>query len=272
RIVIGVETPAAEATLRALYRPLYLNKTPIVAFDRRTAELTKYAANAFLATKVAFINEISDLCEAVGANVQDVAQGIGLDNRIGGKFLNAGPGYGGSCFPKDTLALVQTGRDAEVPLSIVEAVVASNSGRKTGLADRVIEAAGGSVAGKTIALLGLAFKPNTDDMRDAPSLDLVPALQAAGATVRAFDPEAMKNAAQLLSDVQYTKNADECLAGADLAILLTEWNLFRALDLKRMSETLADATLIDFRNVYTADEAEAAGLKYVSIGRGSKSA
>jgi UDPglucose 6-dehydrogenase len=267
RIVVGSESERATAVLRELYRPLYLNETPLVVFDRRTSELTKYAANAFLATKIAFINEMADLCEAVGANVQDVARGIGLDKRIGAKFLNASPGYGGSCFPKDTLALTKTGQDADVPLSIVNAVVEANATRKKRMARIVIDAAGGSIAGKTIAVLGLAFKPQTDDMRDAPSLDIVPALQEAGATVRAYDPEAMEEAAKLMDGIEFAEDTNDALEGADLAVIITEWNEFRALNLKQVAETLSDKLLVDLRNVYSASEARAAGLIYRSIGR-----
>lgn len=267
RIVVGSESERATAVLRELYRPLYLNETPLVVFDRRSSELTKYAANAFLATKIAFINEIADLCEGVGANVQDVARGIGLDKRIGAKFLNASPGYGGSCFPKDTLALTKTGQDAGVPLTIVNAVVEANAARKKRMADIIIETAGGSVSGKTVAVLGLAFKPQTDDMRDAPSLDIVPALQAAGATIVAYDPEAMEEAAKLLDGINYAQNADDALQGADIAVIVTEWNEFRALDLQKVAATLKDKVLVDLRNVYSAADAKAAGLTYRSIGR-----
>ena len=268
RVVVGAETDRAEQVMRELYRPLSLNEVPMVVTDRRTSELIKYAANAFLAVKIGFINEMADLCERVGADVQQVARGIGLDKRIGPKFLNAGPGYGGSCFPKDTLALVRTASDAGAPVSIVEAVVASNETRKKGLAARVIEAAGGSVRGKTVAVLGLAFKPNTDDMRDAPSLDMIPALQEAGATVQACDPEAVGEATKLLADVEFRDDAYECMRGADLAVILTEWDQFRALDLARARDLLGDGLLVDLRNVYRPEEVERAGLRYLSIGRG----
>ncbi|MEL6751387.1 MAG: UDP-glucose/GDP-mannose dehydrogenase family protein [Pseudomonadota bacterium] len=267
RIVVGAESERATAVMREVYRPLHLNEGPLVVFDRRTSELTKYAANAFLATKIAFINEIADLCEAVGANVQDVARGIGLDKRIGSKFLNASPGYGGSCFPKDTLALAKTGEDFDVDLTIVGSVIASNADRKKRMADVVVDAAGGSVAGKTVAVLGLAFKPLTDDMRDAPSLDIVPGLQKAGATVRAYDPEAMEEAAKAMDGIVYANDAYDALTGADLAVIVTEWNQFRALDLTRVADMLADKVLVDLRNVYSAREAKAAGLTYRSIGR-----
>ncbi|UOM37349.1 UDP-glucose/GDP-mannose dehydrogenase family protein [Acuticoccus sp. I52.16.1] len=267
RVVVGAETERALAVLRDLYRPLFLNETPVVAVNRRTAELTKYAANAFLATKIAFINEIADLCDVVGANVQQVAKGIGLDKRIGGKFLNAGPGYGGSCFPKDTLALSRTAHQVASPVTIVDSVIASNDKRKAAMADVVVRAAGGSVAGKTIAVLGLTFKPNTDDMREAPSLVVVPALVKAGARVTAFDPEGMDEAKKHIADVTFAPSAPACLEGADLAVILTEWDQFRAFDLKTMAEGLKDRLLVDLRNIYTRDEAERAGLTYVSVGR-----
>ncbi len=267
RIIIGSQSARATEVLRELYRPLYLNEAPLVVFDRRTSELTKYAANAFLATKIGFINEIADLCEAVGANVQDVARGIGLDKRIGPKFLNASPGYGGSCFPKDTLALSKIGEDAGVSLTIVDSVIAANAARKKRMAQVIIDAAGGSVKGKTIAVLGLTFKPQTDDMRDAPSLVIVPALQEAGAIIRTYDPEGMGEAAQHLNGLTFATGPWQAMEGADLAVILTEWNAFRALDLKRMAATLNDNLLIDLRNVYSAAEARQAGLTYTSIGR-----
>ena len=250
-----------------LYRPLYLNQAPLLYTTRRTAELTKYAANAFLAAKITFINEIADLCEKVGADVHDVSRGIGLDGRIGKKFLHPGPGYGGSCFPKDTLALVRTARDAGAPLRIIEAVVAVNDERKLGMAARVVAACGGSVKGKTIAMLGLTFKPNTDDMRDSPSLAVVPALQKAGATVRAFDPEGMEEAKKLLSGVTYCDDAYAALEGADCAVLMTEWNEFRALDLARAKALLKAPVMVDLRNVYSPAEMAAMGFRYSSIGR-----
>ncbi|XWN34334.1 MAG: UDP-glucose/GDP-mannose dehydrogenase family protein [Devosia sp.] len=267
RVVVGAETERAEAALRELYRPLYLNETPLVVTERRTAELIKYAANAFLATKIAFINEVADLCDAVGANVQQVARGIGLDKRIGPKFLNAGPGYGGSCFPKDTLALSRTAALHESPMTIVDAVIAANDKRKARMGELIVEAAGGDVSGKTVALLGLTFKPNTDDMREAPSLSIVPALQAAGATVRAFDPEGQVEAAKHFEGVAFANGAYECLEGADIAVIITEWDQFRALDLGRMSNLLREHTLIDLRNIYDKDDATSAGLTYHSIGR-----
>ncbi|MEM6762359.1 MAG: UDP-glucose/GDP-mannose dehydrogenase family protein [Pseudomonadota bacterium] len=268
RVVVGVQSERAAAVLRDLYRPLYLNETPLIATDRRTAELIKYAANAFLAVKIGFINEIADLCDKAGANVQQVARGIGLDKRIGPKFLNAGPGYGGSCFPKDTLALSQTAHAMASPVSIVDAVIASNERRKSHMAHRVIEAAGGSVDGKTIAVLGLTFKPNTDDMREAPSLSIVPALQAAGAVVRAFDPEGEQEARRHLN-VEFAEGPYECLADADFAVIITEWNQFRALDLARVASLLKDKLLVDLRNIYPPEDAAKAGLEYRSIGRPS---
>ncbi|SCX98932.1 UDP-glucose dehydrogenase family protein [Microvirga guangxiensis] len=268
RIVIGTDEPRAQEVMNEIYRPLYLNQAPVLAMSRRTAELTKYAANAFLATKITFINEIADLCEQVGANVQDVARGIGLDNRIGAKFLNAGPGYGGSCFPKDTLALIKTAQDYEAPVRIVETVAAVNSQRKRAMGRKVIAACGGSVRGKTIAVLGLTFKPNTDDMRDAPSLDVITALQDAGARVRAYDPEGMEAAKALLTDVDYATDAYDCVRGADALVLVTEWNMFRALDLKRLKAALAAPVVVDLRNVYRPEEMERNGFTYVSVGRG----
>ncbi|WMS43852.1 UDP-glucose/GDP-mannose dehydrogenase family protein [Acuticoccus sp. MNP-M23] len=267
RVIVGAETERAAEVMRELYRPLYLNETPLLVTGRRTAELIKYAANGFLALKIGFINELADLCEETGANVQQVAKGIGLDKRIGSKFLHAGPGYGGSCFPKDTLALSRTARDAGAPLTIVDAVIAANDTRKAAMADRVIAAAGGTVDGKTVAVLGLAFKPNTDDMREAPSLSIVPALQAAGAIVRAFDPEGMDEAAPLLPGLVFASGPYECLEGADIAVIITEWDQFRALDLRRVAALLTDKVLVDLRNIYGADDAARAGLTYRSIGR-----
>ena len=235
--------------------------------DIATAELIKYAANAFLATKITFINEIADLCEALGGDVQDVARGIGLDGRIGRKFLHAGPGFGGSCFPKDCTALVRTAREAEAPLAIVEAAVAVNEARKRRMADKIITACGGSLAGKTLAVLGLTFKPNTDDMRDAPSLAILPRLVAAGARIQAFDPEGMMEAQKLLPDLVYCQDAYQTMEGADALILLTEWNEFRGLDLGRVARTLASPLVIDLRNIYQPQEMAAAGLCYHSIGR-----
>jgi UDPglucose 6-dehydrogenase len=267
RVVLGVESERAKAIMSAIYRPLSLNNPPLVFVDRRTSELIKYAANAFLAVKITFINEVADLCEKTGANVQDVARGIGLDKRIGGKFLHAGPGYGGSCFPKDTLALVKTGQDYEAPLRIVETVVAVNDQRKRAMGRRIIAACGGSVRGKTIAILGLAFKPNTDDMREAPALAIVTALQDAGAKVRGYDPESMEQARPLLPGMDFADNAYACIEGADAVAILTEWDEFRALDLARMKDLLKTPTLIDLRNIYSAEDVKRYGLAYTSIGR-----
>ena len=268
RIVIGAEDDFGRETMREVYRPLFLNQAPILFTGRRTSELIKYAANAFLATKITFINEIADLCEAVGADVQDVSRGIGLDNRIGSKFLHAGPGYGGSCFPKDTLALLKTAQDAEAPVRIVEAVVAVNDNRKRAMGRKIIAALGGEARGKTVALLGLTFKPNTDDMRDAPALAIAQTLLDAGANVVAYDPEGMALAKPLLPDVTMADNAWAAIAGADAVVLVTEWDAFRALDLKRVAREAAAPLLVDLRNVYNPAEARAAGLTYVSIGRG----
>ncbi len=267
RVVIGAETDRARDLMRHLYNPLYLIETPILFTRRETAELIKYAANAFLATKITYINEIADLCDKVGADVHDVARGMGLDGRIGRKFLHPGPGYGGSCFPKDTLALVRTAQEAKTPLGIVEHVVASNDARKQHMAERIIAACGGSVKGRTVAVLGLTFKPNTDDMRDSPSLAIIPALQVAGATVRAFDPEGMEEAKELLDDVVWCKDAYETMKDAHVLAILTEWNEFRALDLERVKSLLEEPVLVDLRNIYDPGEMKAAGFTYSSIGR-----
>ncbi len=267
RVVIGSESERASEVLRHLYRPLYLLETPILFTKIETAELIKYAANTFLAAKITFINEIANLCEKVGANVQDVARGIGLDGRIGGKFLHAGPGYGGSCFPKDTLALVKTAQDHGAPLRIIETVVDVNTKRKAEMAEKVIQACGGSVDGMTIAVLGLTFKPNTDDMRDSPSLDIVPALQKAGATVRAFDPEGMEEADHMLPGVVFCKDAYKAMEGADALAIVTEWNEFRLLDLARVKNLLSRPLMIDLRNIYKSEEVLDAGLDYYSVGR-----
>ena len=267
RVVIGAESESAQLVMRELYRPLYLAETPIVMTTLETAELTKYAANAFLATKITFINEIADLCEKVGANVQDVARGMGLDSRIGKKFLHAGPGYGGSCFPKDTLALVRTAQEYGSPARLVETVVQVNDRRKGAMAGRVLQACGGSVRGKTVAVLGVAFKPNTDDMRDAPSLAIIPALQDAGATVRAYDPAAMGEASPLLPGVQWCTDAYDTATGADVMVLITEWNEFRALDLPRLAELMKAKVIVDLRNVYRPADVRAVGFSYTSIGR-----
>jgi len=270
RVVIGAESERSRAVMKQLYRVLYLIETPIVFTSLETSELIKYAANTFLAAKITFINEIADLCEAVGANVHDVAKGIGLDGRIGKKFLHAGPGYGGSCFPKDTLALVRTARDKGAPLRIIETVVAINDERKRRMAEKIVAACGGSVKGKTIAVLGLTFKPNTDDMRDSPSLEIVPALQAAGAEIRAFDPEGMSEAKHMLRDVVFCDGAYETLQDADALALLTEWNEFRALDMDRVKVLLKSPIVIDLRNIWSPEEMAAAGFNYTSIGRPSK--
>ena len=267
RVIIGAESERARTVMRALYRPLFLIETPILFTTLETAELTKYAGNAFLATKITFINEIADLCEKVGANVHDVARGIGLDGRIGRKFLHPGPGYGGSCFPKDTLALVDTAQKAGSPMRIVETVADINDKRKKAMAGRVIEACGGSVEGKTVAVLGLTFKPNTDDMREAPSLDVVPALQGAGAAVRAFDPEGMEQASPLLANVQWCQNAYEAMTDADAVVILTEWNEFRALNLDRVKAVMKTPVMIDLRNIYKPGDMLAAGFEYSSVGR-----
>jgi UDPglucose 6-dehydrogenase len=267
RVVVGTEDERAREVMRELYRPLNLNETPMVFTGRRTSELIKYAANAFLAMKITFINEVADLCEAVDADVQQVARGIGLDNRIGSKFLHAGPGYGGSCFPKDTLALVRTAADAGTPVALVETTVRVNESRKKAMARKVEQALGGDVAGKRIALLGLTFKPNTDDMRDSPSLDVVPALQALGATVQAFDPEGMHEAARLLPGVEFKDGPYEAAEGADALVILTEWDQFRALDLDRIKSLLAQPVVVDLRNIYRPDDMRARGFSYTSIGR-----
>ena len=267
RVVIGTGSEHARTVLRALYRPLYLLETPVVFTTIETAEMIKYAANAFLATKITFINEVADLCEAVGADVQDVARGIGLDGRIGRKFLHAGPGFGGSCFPKDCEALVRTAAEIGSPLTMVERVLEINNARKRGMADRIIAACGGSVTGKTIAVLGLTFKPNTDDMRESPSLSILPLLIEAGATVRTFDPEGMTEAKKLLPDLVYCGDAYQAIEGADALVLLTEWNEFRALDLARVKSLLRAPVVIDLRNIYQPEEMADAGFVYHSIGR-----
>jgi len=267
RIVVGAEDERAREVLREIYRPLFLNKAPILFTGRRTAELTKYAANAFLAVKISFINEIADLCEAVGADVQEVARGIGLDNRIGAKFLHAGPGYGGSCFPKDTLALLQTAAEAGVEQRIVDTTVKVNDERKQAMAGRVADALGGSVRGKRIGVLGLAFKPNTDDMRDAPSIPLVRTLLEQGAEVVAFDPVAMENALPLFPGLKAADDAYGVAEGADALVIVTEWDEFRALDLVKLASRMRGNLLVDLRNVYDPDEAERAGLNYRGLGR-----
>ena len=267
RVVVGTDDERAREVMRELYRPLKLNETPILFTGRRTSELIKYAANAFLAMKITFINEMADLCEAVGADVQQVARGIGLDNRIGSKFLNAGPGYGGSCFPKDTLALVRTADDAGSPVRLVKTTVEVNDARKKAMAARV-SAAAGELKGKTVAILGLTFKPNTDDMRDAPSLDVVPALLAMGATVRAFDPEGMEEAAKVLDGaVTFVDGPYSAVEGADVAVILTEWDQFRALDLDRVKLLMKAPVVVDLRNVYRPEDMRVRGFRYSSIGR-----
>jgi len=267
RVVIGSCSDHAREVLRALYRPLYLLETPMVFTTLETAELIKYAANAFLATKITFINEIADLCESVGADVQDVSHGIGLDGRIGRKFLHAGPGFGGSCFPKDCQALVRTAEIAKIPLSIVDTVLRVNDARKRRMADRIVGACGGDVAGKTLAILGLTFKPNTDDMRDSPSLSILPVLHESGATVRVFDPEGMDEAKKLMPDLAYCDDAYATMEGADAVILVTEWNEFRGLDLERVKSLLRQPLIIDLRNVYQPEDMAKAGFVYHSVGR-----
>ena len=267
RIVVGTEDARAREAMTEIYRPLFLNAPPMLFMSRRTAELTKYAANAFLATKITFINEMADICEKAGANVQDVARGIGLDNRIGSKFLHAGPGYGGSCFPKDTMALIRTAQEFGAPTRIVETVAAANSLRKRAMSDRVLAACGGSVVNKTIAVLGLAFKPNTDDMRDAPSLDIVAALLAIGARIKAFDPESMEQARPLMPKVEFSPDPYHCAQGADALVIVTEWDEFRALDLDRIKGALNAPVIVDLRNIYRPDEMRRRGFQYTSIGR-----
>ncbi|MEP4377484.1 MAG: UDP-glucose/GDP-mannose dehydrogenase family protein [Alphaproteobacteria bacterium] len=269
RVVIGADTEKARETVASLYRPLFLRDTPIIQTSLETAELIKYAANTFLATKITFINEFADLCEKVGADVQELAKGIGLDGRIGGKFLHPGPGYGGSCFPKDTEALVRSAQDAGAPVTIVEQVVAVNAERKEAMARKIIAACGGSVEGKTIAVLGLTFKPNTDDMRDSPSLIIVPRLMEAGATVRTFDPVGMDEAKKLLEGPVWCQDAYDAMDGADAVAILTEWNEFRGLDFRRMQSLLKAPIMVDLRNIYRPEEMAAAGYHYTSVGRAS---
>ncbi len=267
RVVIGCESERAAAVLRSLYRPLFLNETPILFAELETAELIKYAANAFLATKITFINEMADLCEKLGGNVQQVARGIGLDGRIGGKFLHAGPGYGGSCFPKDTLALVTTAQEAGAPTRIVEAVVDVNKRRKEAMAEKIVAHCGGSVAGKTVAVLGLTFKPNTDDMRDAPSLIIVPRLQQAGASLRVHDPVGMDEAKKLLDGVAWLDDPYDAIEGADCLVIITEWNQFRNLDLDRIKSLMKTPDMVDLRNIYRPEDLAERGFRYASIGR-----
>ena len=267
RIVVGTDEPRALEVMAALYRPLYLNAAPIIYADRRTAELIKYAANAFLATKVTFINEIADLCEQVGADVQQVARGIGLDNRIGGKFLHAGPGFGGSCFPKDTTALIKTAQDHAAPLRIIETVAAVNDARKRAMARKVAAALGGAARGKTVAVLGLTFKPNTDDMREAPSIPLITALHDMGAKVRAYDPAGMEQAKQVLPGVTYCDSPYACAEGSDALVIVTEWEQFRALDFSRLKSVMARHVIVDLRNIYRPDDVAKHGFAYVGVGR-----
>jgi UDPglucose 6-dehydrogenase len=267
RIVVGSDVEWARDVMRAIYRPLFLNESPLLFTSRRSSELIKYAANAFLATKITFINEMADLCEKLGANVQDVSRGIGLDNRIGPKFLHAGPGYGGSCFPKDTLALLKTAQDNETPVRVVEAVVQANDLRKRAMGRKIINALGGDVRGMKVGLLGLTFKPNTDDMRDAPSIAIVQTLLDAGAIVHAHDPEGMEEAAKILPDVVMTDSAYSAAQDAHAVALVTEWDAYRALDLKKLHGAMAGDVLVDLRNIYRPEEAQAAGFNYVSVGR-----
>ena len=268
RVVVGAETERAQDVLRALYRPLYLIETPILVTSLETSELIKYASNAFLAVKISYINQMADLCEKVGADVHDVARGMGLDKRIGNKFLHPGPGYGGSCFPKDTLALVRTAEDHGSAVGIVNEVVAYNDDRKRAMARRIAEAAGGDVAGKVIAVLGLSFKPETDDMRDSPSLEIVTALVEGGAVIRAYDPKAMEEAQSMLpAETTFTAGAVDCLTGADIAVIVTEWNEFRALTPVQFLGAMRGKTLVDLRNIYRPSDMRAAGLSYHSIGR-----
>jgi UDPglucose 6-dehydrogenase len=267
RIVVGSSDQRAREVMTELYRPLYLNRSPILFTDRRTAELIKYAANAFLATKITFINEIADLAEKVGADVQEIARGIGLDNRIGSKFLHAGPGFGGSCFPKDTVALLKTGQDNDAPLRVVEAVVAVNDARKRAMARKVAAALGGELRGKTIAVLGLTFKPNTDDMRESPSIPLITALQDMGAKVRAYDPAGMEQAKAVVGNVAFCKDAYDCAEGASALVIVTEWEQFRALDFGRLKGVMARPLLVDLRNIYRPEEAARHGFAYEGVGR-----
>jgi len=267
RVVIGVNDAHAEKVLQEIYRPLTRNESAILSMSRRAAELTKYAANAFLATKISFINEIADLCEKVGADVRDVAKGIGTDSRIGARFLQPGPGYGGSCFPKDTLALLKTGQDYGAPLQIVESVVEVNKQRKIAMGQKVIEAMGGETQGKTVALLGLTFKADTDDMRDSPAIDIVAALQAAGITVRAYDPAGMETSKAVIDGLTYCENSYDAMTGADAAVIVTEWDVFRALDLGKAKAVLNRPLLVDLRNLYSRTDVEKQGFEYVAVGR-----
>jgi UDPglucose 6-dehydrogenase len=267
RIIVGTEDPRAQQVIADIYRPLHLNQGPLLFTDRRTSEMIKYAANAFLAIKITFINEIADLCEKVGANVQDVARGVGLDGRIGPKFLHAGPGFGGSCFPKDAQALIKTAQDHDAPLRIVETMASVNDQRKRAMGRKIITACGGEVRGRTIALLGLTFKPNTDDMRASPSLAIIAALQDAGARVRAFDPKGIEQARGLLSDVDYAADPYACLTGADALVIVTEWEQFRALDLPRVKHLMQTPIVVDLRNIYRPENMAALGFRYTCIGQ-----
>ena len=267
RIVVGTHDERAKAVIAEIYRPLYLNRAPIIYTGRRTAELMKYAANTFLATKITFINEIADLCERVGADVQEIARGIGLDNRIGPKFLHAGPGFGGSCFPKDLRALIKTAQDHDVPLRILEAVETINDTRKRAMARKVSSAFAGVLRGKRVAVLGLTFKPNTDDLREAPSIALITALQDMGAQVRAYDPVGMEQAKQVLTDVTYCRDPYDCVEEADAVVIVTEWEQFRALDLERVRDLMACPVMVDLRNVYRPEDMKKYGFAYTSIGR-----
>lgn len=267
RIIVGTDAERAKAVMGEIYRPLSLNVAPIFYTSRRTAELTKYAGNAFLAMKITFINEIADLCERLGADVQDVARGIGMDNRIGAKFLHAGPGYGGSCFPKDTLALVKTAQDAASPVRLIETTVSINDQRKRAMARKVVEACGGSVRGKTIGILGLTFKPNTDDMRDAPSLAIIQALKDAGASIKAYDPVGMEQARKMIEGIEFGESAYAVADGAHAIVIVTEWNAFRSLDLKRLRAIMATPVMVDLRNVYRGEDVVREGIAYSSVGR-----
>ncbi|WFU08000.1 UDP-glucose/GDP-mannose dehydrogenase family protein [Rhizobium sp. CB3090] len=272
RIVIGLNDDRARGVMTEVYRPLYLNQAPLLFTARRTSELIKYAANAFLAMKITFINEMADLCEKVGANVQEVSRGIGLDGRIGSKFLHAGPGYGGSCFPKDTLALAKTAQDYDSPVRLIETTISINDSRKRAMGRKVIAAMGGDVRGKTIAVLGLTFKPNTDDMRDSPSISIIQALQDAGASVTGYDPEGMDNARQLIDNIAYAEDAYSAARGADALVIITEWNQFRALDFGRLKSVMKAPLLVDLRNIYRHDEVTKHGFAYTSVGRPSSDA
>lgn len=267
RVVVGIDCDRARAVMSELYRPLFLNETPVVFTNRETSELIKYAANAFLATKISFINEMADMCEKVGADVQQVSKGIGLDKRIGGKFLHAGPGFGGSCFPKDTRAIVHSADDYQVPMKIIRSVIEVNEERKLAMADKVIKACGGSVTGKQIAVLGLTFKPNTDDMRESPSLDIIPALQKAGASIHAFDPKGMEEAKHMLEQVTFHDEPYSTMEGADAVVIITEWNQFRALDFTRMKNLMKSPVLVDLRNIYGKADMASYGFDYTGIGR-----